>query len=70
VWPELVVRNVHVFNAVLCAFTGFLWARTPGSPQQALLGADPAPSPLSDAVAELGTMWLDDGWIYVPPVRT
>ncbi len=26
VWPELVVRNAHVFAAVLCAFTGYLWS--------------------------------------------
>lgn len=27
VWPELVVRNVHVFHAVVSAFTAVLWAR-------------------------------------------
>lgn len=27
VWPELVVRNVHVFHAVVAAFTSVLWAR-------------------------------------------
>lgn len=27
VWPELVVRNVHVFHAVVSAFTAVLWSR-------------------------------------------
>lgn len=27
VWRELCVQNDHLFDAVICAYTGFLWAR-------------------------------------------
>ena len=27
VWRELCIQNDHLFEAVICAFTGFLWAR-------------------------------------------
>jgi hypothetical protein len=70
VWPELVVRNTHVFDAVVSAFTALLWAR----------GAWRGPSELDFAVREpehaqalrsaaeaLGELWLEDGWIQLPP---
>ncbi|MBL4684118.1 MAG: DUF429 domain-containing protein, partial [Nannocystaceae bacterium] len=75
VWPELVVRNTHVFNAVLCAFTAFWWAR------RGLRGpADLRPQPgakmpadsvataedLTGAIDALGELWLEDGWVWAP----
>lgn len=69
VWPELVVRNTHVFNAVICAFTAFVWARTPGPAPRALLPDTQEPPGLEAALEELGDLWLEDGWIYAPPSR-
>jgi hypothetical protein len=66
VWPELVVRSPHVFGAVLCAFTAYVWAKTPGP---APLHAD-APGDgdaVQRALEDLGELWLEDGWIYLPP---
>jgi phage shock protein PspC (stress-responsive transcriptional regulator) len=68
VWPELVVRNAHVFNAVLCAFTAFVWSKTPGPAPDVLGAARPGdPEVLQQALGELGELWLEDGWIYLPP---
>jgi phage shock protein PspC (stress-responsive transcriptional regulator) len=68
VWPELVVRNAHVFNAVLCAFTAYVWARTPGSAPATIASAgQPEADLIGQAVSELGELWLEDGWIYLPP---
>jgi predicted nuclease with RNAse H fold len=66
VWPELVVRSVHVFHAVLCAFTAYLWAagRAAGPTELAPGVADDAA--VRDAGESLGELWLDDGWIWVP----
>jgi hypothetical protein len=63
VWPELVVRNTHVFAAVVCAFTSFLWAQAPGH-----VPSDEADDhPHVDAAASaLGDLWLEDGWIWAP----
>jgi hypothetical protein len=74
VWPEVVVRNTHVWGAVICAFTAFLWAheswRGPAD-----LASDPGDEHshsrrtrlLGEAVRELGERWLEDGWIWIPP---
>lgn len=70
VWPELVVRNTHMFHAVLGAFTAFLWARQGLRGPTDLRGAAPVatfPDDLQQAIDELGTLWLDDGWVFVPP---
>jgi predicted nuclease with RNAse H fold len=61
VWPELVVRNTHVFAAVVCAFTTFLWATAPGPN----LSLEEQPH-VAAAAAELGHLWLEDGWIWAP----
>lgn len=67
VWPELVVRNTHVFAAVVCAFTSFLWATGPLRGPSDLLGEHPR---VEAAAAELGHLWLEDGWIWAPaPLR-
>lgn len=73
VWPELVVRNTHVFHAVLGAFTAFLWARRGLRGPADLLGATPVsttPEDLAAAIEDLGTAWLEDGWVFVPPSMT
>lgn len=70
VWPELVVRQTHVFHAVLGAFTAFLWARRGLRGPTDLLGAEPittTPEDLATAIEELGSAWLEDGWVFVPP---
>ncbi len=69
VWPEVVVRSPHVFDAIIAALTAFLWAfegwKGPGD-----LKADPsATPPLGAAIAELDLLWLEDGWIWAPPAR-
>jgi hypothetical protein len=66
VWPELVVRNVHVFHAVVSAFTGHGWAREGWSGPAQLLpeAADPD---VRAAVREIEARWTVDGWIWVPP---
>ncbi len=80
VWPELVVRNVHVFHAVVAAFTAWFWAREGWQGPADLLELEP-PSPeppgpttpppnrLVAPIAELGDLWLEDGWIWTPPLR-
>jgi hypothetical protein len=54
VWRELCIQSDHLFEAVICAFTGFLWARD----------AWTVPAPLGPITAEER---LRDGWIWVPP---
>lgn len=68
VWPEVVVRNTHVFGAVLCAYTGFLWSHAGWAGPREFEHADPPPGvPLQEAAAALGDAWVTDGWIYAPP---
>jgi len=55
VWRERCVQSDHLFEAVICAFTGFLWARDGWSL--------PAYASDRDAAAR-----LRDGWIWTPPV--
>jgi hypothetical protein len=55
VWRELCIQSDHLFDAVICAFTGYLWARDTWTlPDQlgSLRAADCA----------------DEGWIWLPPV--
>ncbi|MFL5306355.1 MAG: DUF429 domain-containing protein [Polyangia bacterium] len=56
VWRELCIQSDHLFEAVICAFTGFLWARDgwvlPASAE-----------PREDEAR------LRDGWIWTPPPR-
>lgn len=70
VWPELVVRNPHVFHAVLGAFTAFLWARGGLQGPRDLLrvpAVATTPHDLGAAIEDLGAQWLEDGWVFVPP---
>jgi hypothetical protein len=54
VWRELCIQSDHLFEAVICAFTGFLWARD-GWELPATTGRDAAER-------------VRDGWIWTPPV--
>ena len=71
VWPDLVVRNVHVFHAVICAFTAYFWAQEGWVGPEDLLSAASNQAPqLREAIDELGDLWLQDGWIWAPPLRS
>lgn len=72
VWPDLVVRNVHVFHAVVAAFTAYFWAREGWTGPEDLARRSSSGEPdteLERAVDELGDLWLEDGWIWSPPAR-
>jgi len=70
VWPDLVVRNVHVFHAVVAAFTAYLWSvEAWQGPEDLLVGLDDEDAALARAIDELGDLWLEDGWIWSPPIR-
>ena len=70
VWPDLVVRNVHVFHAVVAAFSAYLWAVEGWQgPEDLLVGIDAQRSTLAAALDELGDLWLQDGWIWSPPIH-
>jgi predicted nuclease with RNAse H fold len=62
VWPELVVRNGHVFAAVLCAFTGYLWSQGRVVEPDAI--ADPGIP--ADAASGFADLWTRGGWVVVP----
>ena len=66
VWPEMVVRNVHVFHAVICAFTASLWASGRCASAAQLAAGEQGTEVTAAAAAALGTMWLQDGWIALP----
>ncbi len=68
VWPELVVRSPHVFDAVIAGYTAFLWASEGWWGPADLVGAG-ATEPLREAVRALDLHWLEDGWIWTPPAR-
>lgn len=57
VWRERCIQSDHLFEAVICAFTGFLWARDGWSL--------PATTSTRDADER-----LRDGWIWTPPATT
>ena len=80
VWPELVARHVQVFHAVIAAFTAYGWSReswpmpmgqetappgedTPGKPDK----PDKPDETFRRAVEDLDTLWVEDGWIVLPP---
>lgn len=65
VWPELVVRNPHVFDAVICGFTAFLWSRGAWSGPPDFADA----TGTADAANDLAELWVEDGWIWAPPPR-
>lgn len=68
VWPELVVRNIHVFHAVVAAFTAWCWASEGWQgPADLLEGGEK--DVFERPVAALGQLWLEDGWIWTPPRR-
>jgi hypothetical protein len=56
VWRELCIQSDHLFDAVICAFTGFLWARDAWAAPSAR-GADDRSAPR-----------VEDGWIWLPPL--
>lgn len=68
VWPEVVVRNTHVFGAVICAYTGFLWSHAGwAGPLDLEQVGTVAGVPVGDAARALGLAWVSDGWICAPP---
>jgi hypothetical protein len=54
VWRELCIQSDHLFEAVICAYTGFLWARDGWTLPASIDGRDDAAR-------------LVDGWIWTPP---
>jgi hypothetical protein len=54
VWRERCIQSDHLFEAVICAFTGFLWARDGWA-------LPPAAEPRAEDAR------LRDGWIWTPP---
>jgi hypothetical protein len=57
IWRERCVQSDHLFEAVICAFTGFLWARDGWT----LPAGAEGPGARDDAAR------LRDGWIWTPP---
>jgi len=68
VWPEVVVRNTHVFHAVVGAYTAFSWARNGWQGPSGSAGTPETPGapPIAEAARALGELWLTDGWIWAP----
>ncbi len=63
VWRELCIQSDHLFDAVICAFTGYLWARDSWT----------LPDPLTATGAfgdggSVSTARRQDGWIWLPPM--
>jgi hypothetical protein len=56
VWRERCIQSDHLFEAVICGFTGFLWARDGWT--------IPAGATLRNSADQ-----LSDGWIWTPPPR-
>jgi uncharacterized protein DUF429 len=62
VWREVCVQSDHLFDAVICAFTGFLWAR------DGWTETDTAARALNrDGLRDDRRDDRIDGWIWVPP---
>jgi len=55
VWRELCIQSDHLFDAAICAFTGYLWAR------DAWTLPDTIGMPRADRI-------LQGGWIWLPPM--
>ena len=71
--PCVLQQPNGLLHAVLGAFTAFLWARRGLRGPADLRGAEPVtttPEDLAAAIDELGTAWLEDGWVFVPPAMT
>jgi hypothetical protein len=59
VWRELCIQNDHLFEAVICALTGYLWLRDAWTaPELTTL------SQVTRAAADR----MRDGWIWLPPM--
>ena len=56
IWRERCVQSDHLFEAVICAFTGFLWARDGWA----------IPAGASGSHLRGGPERLGDGWIWTP----
>ncbi|MCA9688866.1 MAG: DUF429 domain-containing protein [Myxococcales bacterium] len=68
VWPEVVVRSPHVFDAILCAHMVFLWAADSlRGPAELHDGRDAG---VDAAIDALELLWLEDGWIWIPRAPT
>jgi hypothetical protein len=78
VWPEVVLRQHHVFTAVAAAFAAQAWSRAAGGPGEELRGsreAAPTGGAPSSASAPAATpapavTWWEAGWIAFPPLPT
>jgi hypothetical protein len=57
IWRERCVQSDHLFEAVVCAFTGFLWARDGWT----------VPAGVEIAAAGDDAARLRAGWIWTPP---
>ena len=57
VWREVCIQSDHLFEAVVCAFTGYLWARD----------AWIAPAPDGEYRGDRISHHRPDGWIWIPP---
>ena len=66
VWPEVVVRSPHVFDAVISGFTAFLWALEGWGGPTDMLAEDSSQAVVA-AISGLGLDWVEDGWIWAPP---
>ncbi len=66
VWPEVVVRSPHVFDAVISGFTAFLWALEGWAGPTDMLSEDSSGAVIA-AISGLGLDWVEDGWIWAPP---
>ncbi len=68
VWPELVVRRVPVFHALISAFTVLHASRDAqrGPLDLDVEGEDPT---VRRAVRELSSLWSEDGWVFTPQSR-
>jgi hypothetical protein len=59
VWRELCIQNDHLFEAVICALTGYLWLRDAWTAPELSAAAD---------VVRAAADRLRDGWIWLPPM--
>lgn len=62
VWRELCIQSDHLFEAVICAFTGYLWARDAWTAPVFGGGASAATAEQTAAAR------LRGGWIWLPPL--
>ena len=68
VWRELCIQSDHLFDAVICAYTGYLWARDGWTLPEAVSGAPSLqPAGVGDGQSASDVRWRD-GWIWLPPM--